>query len=241
MEVNRRQLRNQLYIDKKSIESCLIRDENTIKQLKHSDLNIEFCTVKIQKIKEDKIIKTEKLEILTREISELEYGLLDLRITEKIIQDKNESDVRNKKAMNTKILKQEEKSRKKEISDDYWNKIKENNQIQSQNKRDIRYAHKLYNKAIDTLPEYMSKNLQEMPNNKGYIWRGCQFYGKLKEQTNQPVLLFEKTGKNILLIHEITPSVHKIFKKEGKDRKILNSTTIRKQKRQEATLFDYIK
>jgi len=238
---NKRQFRNQLHIDKKSIEFGLIRNENTIKQLKNSDLNIEFCTTKIEKIKIDTIEKNIKLEILTREISELECGLLDIRISDKIIKNKHESDVRENKALITKIQKKEENDRKKEISEEYWNKIKENNHIQSQKKRDIRYAYKLYNKAIETLPEYMLKNLNEMPNNKGYIWRSCQFFGKLKEQNNQPVILFEKSGKNILLIHEITQSEHKIFKKEGKNRKILDSTTIRKQKKQEASLFDYIK
>ena len=43
----------------------------------------------------------------------------------------------------------------------------------SQSKRDIRYFYKQYEKIIDTIPDYMRKNLSEMPNNKGYIWRGC--------------------------------------------------------------------
>lgn len=241
MESNTRQLRNQLHIDKKSIELGLIRDENTIKQLKHSDLNIEFCTGKIEKIKIDTIEKNIKLDKIKNDILQLESGLLDLQIKNKMIQNKNESDIRNKQALNTKIQKKEENDKKKEISEEYWNKIKENNAIQSQNKRDVRYCYKIYNKAIDTLPEYMSKNLKEMPNNKGYIWRSCQFFGKLKDEKNQPVILFEKTGKNILIIHEITTSEHKIFTKEGKNHKILHSTTTRKKKKQEPSLFDYIK
>ena len=241
MEVKRRELRNKLHIEKKSIELGLIRDKNTTKQLKHSNFNIDFCTEKIQKIKEDNIIKSEKLESIIRDISELENGMLDDKITEITKQNKNESNIRDKKALNAKILKNEEKSKKKEISEEYWHKIKENNKIQSQNRRDIRYAYKLYNKSIETLPEYMSKNLEEMPCNKGYIWRGCQFYGKLKEQRNQPVVLFEKSCKNILLIHEITQQEHKIFQKEGKDRKFLHSNIIRSKKKQEASLFDYIK
>ena len=31
----------------------------------------------------------------------------------------------------------------------------------------------------------MQKNLKEMPNNKGYLWRGVTFYGDMPEENNE--------------------------------------------------------
>jgi hypothetical protein len=56
--------------------------------------------------------------------------------------------------------------------------------------------------AIDSLPSYMAKNLKEMPNNKGYRWKGVVFYGSLAEQKDQPQIVFEKSPQG-LIIHEI--------------------------------------
>jgi hypothetical protein len=56
--------------------------------------------------------------------------------------------------------------------------------------------------AIDSLPSYMAKNLKEMPNNKGYRWKGVVFYGSLTEQKDQPQIVFEKSPQG-LIIHEI--------------------------------------
>ena len=66
----------------------------------------------------------------------------------------------------------------------------------------------------------MKSNLADMPNNKGYIWRGVVFYGDLPEYKGQPRILFEKKGR-ILVIHEYSGKEYKRYEKEGKNRKIL--------------------
>ena len=76
----------------------------------------------------------------------------------------------------------------------------------------------------------MRKNLSEMPNNKGYIWRGCYMYGDLPEQKNQPVIIFDKCKNNIMKIIDTTEYDQHIYEKHGKEKKYLLSRSIRKKK-----------
>lgn len=67
----------------------------------------------------------------------------------------------------------------------------------------------------------MRENLKEMPNNKGYLWKGCIFYGDkkpeyLKNGEIAPIVIFENLKGGILRTHESTPSHRRIFdKKKG--------------------------
>jgi hypothetical protein len=94
--------------------------------------------------------------------------------------------------------------------------------------KDYRYYYKQYIKALDTLPSYMSNNLNNMPNNKGYVWRGCWLLGEEKAERNQPLLIFEKRG-NVLKIHEYTAREYKLYEKVGKENKRLIQTTVRRK------------
>ena len=38
----------------------------------------------------------------------------------------------------------------------------------------------------------MKKNLESMPNNKGYIWKDVIFYGALPDENNGHTIIFEK-------------------------------------------------
>ena len=55
------------------------------------------------------------------------------------------------------------------------------------------------------LPDYISRNLENMPNNKGYKWRGVVFFGKLPEERNGNTVIFEKKFDNTL-ITECSPT-----------------------------------
>ena len=55
--------------------------------------------------------------------------------------------------------------------------------------------------AVNTLPQYMGRNLKDMPNNKGYIWKDVIFYGALPDENNGHTIIFEK-GRDKLIIHQ---------------------------------------
>jgi hypothetical protein len=81
----------------------------------------------------------------------------------------------------------------------------------------------------EELPSYIIENLKEMPNNKGYIWRGVWFYGELKPQPG-PCVMFEKQ-REIMYIHEIYPDKHMLFKKMGKNPREFVHQTPRKDRK----------
>ena len=89
--------------------------------------------------------------------------------------------------------------------------------------------------------EYMKKNLSEMVNNKGYIWKGNYLYGALPPETTEMDILFEKPGNNILNIHEISYSYHNIYQKNGKNKRVLIQSIPRKQKKPIYSIMDSAK
>lgn len=78
----------------------------------------------------------------------------------------------------------------------------------------------------ERLPDYIRTNLQKMPNNKGYIWKGIHYYGILPaEKNNELIIMFERPpGMTDMLIHEIKrKSYYKIFQKSKNGGNVLIS------------------
>lgn len=83
----------------------------------------------------------------------------------------------------------------------------------------------------ERLPDYIRTNLQKMPNNKGYIYRGIHYYGALPaEKNNDLLIMFERPpGMPDMLIHEIKRGYyHKILQKnKNGGNVILSEKTLR--------------
>ena len=133
-----------------------------------------------------------------------------------------------------------ESKEKKSVSKEYWKGIVNSSNDNRQEQRDMRYAYKYFNNVCDSLPDYMKKNLPEMPNNKGYIWRGVYFYGYLPERPG-PCVMFEKKKGGILVIHEYIENEYRRYEKMGKERKKLVHKEPRKIKNSGINLLDYLK
>lgn len=78
--------------------------------------------------------------------------------------------------------------------------------------RNERYMAKVYAReyeryldVVDSLPDHIARNLDTMPNNKGYKWRGVTFFGKLPAEPNGAVLVFDKRPEG-MHIWETTPT-----------------------------------
>jgi hypothetical protein len=93
--------------------------------------------------------------------------------------------------------------------------------------KDLNYHYNRFCDISDTVPEYMRNNLSEMPNNKGYIWRGCWFFGSRPPENRQPVVVFEKKGP-VMRIHEMDKKEYCIYEKRGKEKKVLVSRKMKK-------------
>lgn len=67
------------------------------------------------------------------------------------------------------------------------------------------------------MPEYMKTNLKNMPNNKGYIWKGISYYGEKEEVEPKDVTtLFEKIGGTRQRIHIYSRWKREIYEKASK-------------------------
>lgn len=78
----------------------------------------------------------------------------------------------------------------------------------------------------ERLPDYIRTNLQKMPNNKGYIYRGIHYYGALPaEKNNDLLIMFERPpGMTDMLIHEIKRGhYYKILQKSKNGSNVLIS------------------
>ena len=118
---------------------------------------------------------------------------------------------------------------RKQLADDIY-------KAEQRMRREAKYQsanhHREFNfmlKIDESVPDYIRKNLDNMPHNKGYIWRGCYYFGKLPIPRNDNpnvVIMFEKK-KYEMIIHETEYNVYKkIYRKDrqGKKHMIYDST-----------------
>lgn len=79
-----------------------------------------------------------------------------------------------------------------------------------------------------TLPDYIRKNLETMPNNKGYIWKGIWYFGQQLTPRHDlnTTIMFERMH-NEFRIHEIVKNrYHRIFLKNKSGPNTLLSETL---------------
>jgi hypothetical protein len=205
------------YINKiNEIKVNITRAEEALHNLVRSGMEKSF--IESSKLKNKEKIERYNQEIfdLDSEITLIKQGHKDTEIQEQIEKNKKENSllfqknkVENAKNKADYILKSKESFQKirkytYEMNTDNGGKYKEKEWDRS-------LYH--YYKALDRVPEYILKNLRDMPNNKGYRFMGVDFFGKLPAKTGEHYMLFEKLKDNILLIHEFFPNRTKVTKK----------------------------
>ena len=161
---------------------------------------------------------------MTRRSEDISSGLLDEELVQEMSDTKNKMIAANELMVAKKNRLREQKQIASDKSKLFYQKTASADRENRFREKDMQRAYLHYLKMVDTIPEYISKNLEEMPNNKGYVWRGIECYGKNDgAQGGGSTILFEKQKGGMLVIHDRTPTEYKIFHKKGKDRKILYS------------------
>jgi hypothetical protein len=182
---------------KKKLEICIKSNEKVLQRLENNLMNNNIennkaLSAKINEIKNIIDTKKNKLEECNHESSQS-----IVKPGDKFSNNKNEvgSDKkgrkRNFKQKSFKTIEPKNDEKKKTVYID-------NNYIN-------------YLKIEETIPEYMSKLLMKMPNNKGFVWRGIRLYGKLPRINNIVYLDERKAGE--MFVHEITPTHTKLYRK----------------------------
>lgn len=240
MEARRRVRKNKILNDIRTAEVFITRSNETIKRIRCSQMGEVYVKSQMEKLKIAIEEKNALIETLNEELLNIGAGNLDNDIENEY--KTTEMKIKKQSAVKAKII-EDKKNEKKETSEKsqiYMQGIINESRVQRQTERDINYAYKYFYKVINSLPPYISKNLAEMPNNKGYIWRGMHFYGDLPEESG-PRFMFEKKRGGILVIHEYTDTEYRLYEKEGKNRKQLIHKELRKLKNRESSIMDYMK
>jgi hypothetical protein len=240
----------QLYINNiteqlNKLERSQKKDKEAVSFLEKS---ADYQTKKAQ-VKED--IKNREQDILKlqEQLQNISSGSLDIEINKEQEQKqrsikekgdattKRKTDAKAEKEAKLKVFfKPHKKNYYHEEPKNRENNYGGNNGGNSENRqnnklnKDITYHYKRFCKVTQELPDYIKKNLDEMPNNKGYIWRDCWFMGKKNPERNQPHIMFEKMKGGILHIHEYTEREYKLYEKVGKQSRKLLSSKLRKKR-----------
>jgi len=163
-----------------------------------------------------------KYDSACKRIEELENniakeGLID-RVNEWMgkFQIKYQNDLQHEEDLQHKKI--QEKARKNNIRENYYTNLRKFCKTRRTAKYQLRREQRWLHKTEKYFPEWKLKKLKNMPNNKGYIWRGIYYYGYKPAIKGAPIHLFEQKGKK-LFIHEITKQFHKVYVKVDKNSK----------------------
>ena len=217
-------LRNEYNTRIKFMTKEIFRLEESLTNLTRSGLSKDF----VDKKKDDN--KT-KIDNLKNESNELNLKLLDLDTG--VMDEEIQKRLQSQKEVNNQKLKKENDNRQQKIVNTENQKKAFSLRLNSDKKSnyekrclgyEIERTYQHYLKANDKLPDYIRKNLKEMPNNKGYIFNDVVFLGQKPKERENYEILFEKQRDGCLLIHEHFPYKTLISKKHpnGKKEVIVN-------------------
>lgn len=207
----------------KDLENGIKHNTNSTNNLRVSDLNISYIENRIEKIKVDSNEKQNAIITYNEKILLIENGECDTEIETEL---QTNATVKQK----DKVIKFTEKDiqKSKEVYKNEQNEKRQNKHYDKNTGSSYRYLLK----TSDKMPVFMKNNLNDMPNNKGYIWKDIWYFGAKKaEQPVNVLILFEKKydQRDVLFIHEYSPNEYKLFKKQGKNRKELIESRIRRK------------
>ena len=211
----------------KEQEQSIEYTEKSIVTLKSSSFNATFVSTKIEKSRQSISDSHKLIQELEEKMADISLGKYDKEFamesrTHSKVEEKNKKEKLN---MEQKILEaqkeaQEHSNRLNKQDKGVTGEYGMGNQL------------KYFYSVIDDLPPYITSKLRDMPNNKGWIFRGVYLYGdKNPEEPKNVTTMFErKGGSDLLVIHESHPHVTNIYHKQGNDRnkKLIKSTPRRK-------------
>lgn len=228
MEPRRKQYTAEIRLEIIRMEKSQKRDEEVLENLHTLGLRPDI----VNKKREEIMVKMDKRTEQIFEYSEKEKDYLSGKLDEEIILQYNTSKNTEKTRKDDMVAKRIKNLEDDEIMKEKMEKKRYKDNEDKYFDKNYKYYYKQFCKAEETLPHYIRANLNEMPNNKGYIWRGCWFFGNKKREYNNPLIMFEKQRGSVLYINEIDDHEHRLFEKRGKDRKTLVSKKLRKYRLQ---------
>lgn len=169
--------------------------------------------------------RTISITELNERLVKLEMGELDTELATAIKTTTHEVNQKNIEHLDKiKHIKQLKKE------DSEFGKLKFKQECQS-DKLDKEYFYKSslkhFNKADDTLPEYMARELSNMPNNHAYVWKNVYFWGK-KPADKRQMSQATQNQKGYKIIEKWDDTYIYVYEKPSRGNERLVSKTLRK-------------
>ena len=215
---NLRLVRREIEEEISYIKRNIVRCEETIQRLRTGKHPFPVGEM-IDNTKKKMIEFQEKLNQLELKLDDFDKGSLNEEIKTEI--DNNMKSIRTKseQTKNKKLQQQNkviEKKKDKPINHQYH----QYNHYHTTEKQ-ISYDEKNYFKNLNSIPDYMLKNLDNMENNLGYIWRDIWCLGsKPVRKNNDTLTLFEKKD-GIHYVHVYKPKEYLLYEKDRNGNKKL--------------------
>ena len=215
-------------ITKEFVQEITLKKDELSRHLKNAETNLKKsiqnqCHREIIARNRENIHKMqEKIENYKHQlvqINEKDPEMID-QIEEKYTQrleKHNREQIEFKRKMKKKA---DKKKNEKKVLKGFFNGERKIRYAIKTQKRNMRYGYKHFCRTENSLPDYMRRNLKNMPNNKGYIWKSVYYYGHQPANENEPTFLFEKKY-GTLYIHEYTHNEYFYFSKEKNGPKVL--------------------
>lgn len=201
------------------LEKTQQREKETIKCLGGLGIPVEIATKKKRELEDAIQLRDIEISELQKKLKNVELGAFDEKIQGELNKGKAKA-----KIINDNI----QKKSKQKVIDDEERKQKFRNSDRERNnpEKDYFYFFKQFCKIDESLPDYIRQNLSDMPNNKGYVWRGCWFLGDKDPEKpfrgrSVPIIIFEKLRGGTLRIHEYEDYEYRMYEKQGKDKRQL--------------------
>lgn len=222
MESYRLLEKNRIMADLSSCRTRISRVENQMAELKKST-DKEYISAQTEKNQSTMCLLQEKVAEFEQRLVDLAKGILDDEIMSTIQTNTSLVQQKNEKAQKKKAVKAENDAKNAKIAERQYQK---NRDIDYQNRVSLYEMQRAYERLCDMdFPSYLADNLRDMPNNKGYIWRGVWYMGQRPPENNDVCVMFEKQRGDVMIIHEFTFTEHVIYKKVGKGPKEYVSST----------------
>jgi hypothetical protein len=198
--MNRISHRNKITLDIKNAKSAIDKNTQTITRLRKLPSS-DFNTSQINKLKDQNNAKKESIALLEKELVDLNSGKLDEHISKELEENvKRVNAISTKKKTNDSLIANETSKNVREMEKhrtDFSSDVKHNKYVESSMQKSYDYFMKISN----SIPEYLSRQLEKLPNNHGVIWRDVFFYGKLPDNGGSHIM-HENTSKSVTKIHE---------------------------------------
>lgn len=219
MDTIKRQIVHETESDIGYKKTLIQRCEEAIQRLR-SDKH-PFSTVElVQKKKQELVRLKDEITVLEKKVVDIEQGVYDEELASQVSNTRADQIKKKQAAVAAKLAKnpmQPLRTASAPVPGVPYRRPDNDRYLEKRKLSDELY----YFKQCEKFPDYLKKNLANMPNNEGYLWRDIWFMGSRPDRGTGTVL-HERTRAGQFLMHEYKNGYHTVYEKNGRNKKLIS-------------------